>query len=298
MRMSSVRRRRRDERFVPAAGAAVECVPSRAIVPVAPTKTSQPLDEPGVDRYSTARNNLGNALRAKGRLAEAVAAFEEAIHRDPMNARAHNNLGLALQDQGHFNRAIGCYGEAVRIDPNYTRAYANLGDALIASGDIPGAVAAWREVLRLEPPPPGRRVGGQGHRPYRQGSRDRSGSRRRAYWTPDQARHGSRPSAFLWGTAPRGRSATLGHLPGDAALVLGDDTEALRSWQRAKRRRDAAVGACSEREGGGEARQVTCTHLYPRNQGTGRGSESGSIDVSPCPVKYTQKDSNLQPSVP
>jgi hypothetical protein len=90
-----------------------------------------------------------------------------------------------------------------------------------------------------------------------------------------------------------------GHLPGDAALVLGDDPQALRPRQRPERRRGAPCGTRDEGKGsGGEARRVsvpTCTQFF---LGTPAGKGEGQPDGSRCGPKYTQKDSNLQPSVP
>src|SRR5262249_1439968 len=45
---------------------------------------------------------LGDALRAQGRLAEAIAAYREAVARDPISAEAHKNLSLALLENGEF----------------------------------------------------------------------------------------------------------------------------------------------------------------------------------------------------
>ncbi len=85
----------------------------------------------------------------------------------------------------------------------------------------------------------------------------------------------------------------------DAALVVGDDPQALRPGQRPERRRGASVSTCGEGKGGGEeAHRLKCTQLYPKNQGTVGVNEKGPQDVSPCGPKYTQQESNLQPSVP
>ena len=49
-------------------------------------------------------NNLGVALRETGRLDEAIASFEEALHRDPPLHQARNNLGVALADRAGWTR--------------------------------------------------------------------------------------------------------------------------------------------------------------------------------------------------
>ena len=43
---------------------------------------------------------------AQGKLAEAVASFEQAVRLKPDFAEAYNNLGNALKDQGKLEEAI------------------------------------------------------------------------------------------------------------------------------------------------------------------------------------------------
>src|SRR4051812_23806724 len=50
--------------------------------------------------------NLGNALKAKGKVDDAIAAFREAIRLSPNFPLAHINLGLALLDKGEFGAAV------------------------------------------------------------------------------------------------------------------------------------------------------------------------------------------------
>ena len=78
--------------------------------------------------------NLGNALRKQGKLAEAIASFQQALRLKPDLAEAGNNLGLALQDQGKLGEAITAYQQAVRLKPDYAEAYNNLGNALKEQG--------------------------------------------------------------------------------------------------------------------------------------------------------------------
>jgi len=63
--------------------------------------------------FALAYNNLGNALRAQGKLVEAVAAYHEAIALDPRLSPAHNGLGNALQDQNKLPEAIACFRTAI-----------------------------------------------------------------------------------------------------------------------------------------------------------------------------------------
>jgi protein O-mannosyl-transferase len=53
-----------------------------------------------------AQYNLGDALLAEHRYAEAAAAYRRTIQAEPRFARAHNNLGMALDSQGRTQEAI------------------------------------------------------------------------------------------------------------------------------------------------------------------------------------------------
>jgi tetratricopeptide (TPR) repeat protein len=57
-------------------------------------------------KSATAHYSLGNALRNKGRLDDAIASYKKAIELDPKFAEAHCNLGVALQQQGRFAEAL------------------------------------------------------------------------------------------------------------------------------------------------------------------------------------------------
>jgi tetratricopeptide (TPR) repeat protein len=95
--------------------------------------------------------NLGNALRARGDLAGAVAHYRAALALDPGYAAAHNNLGNALLDQGDRAGAVTEYRQAIALGPKFAQAHANLGNALRAAGDLPGATACYRRAVELDP---------------------------------------------------------------------------------------------------------------------------------------------------
>ena len=62
--------------------------------------------------------SFGSAVARKGLWREAAFRFEEAIKKEPNNARAHNNLAVALEASGEFARALGEYKRALELDPN------------------------------------------------------------------------------------------------------------------------------------------------------------------------------------
>jgi tetratricopeptide (TPR) repeat protein len=77
-------------------------------------------------KHAGGHNNLGNALRAKGKVDEAVAEFRKAIELDPKVAQPHNNLGLALRSQSKLEEAIAEFRKAIEPDPKLAQAHNNL----------------------------------------------------------------------------------------------------------------------------------------------------------------------------
>jgi Tfp pilus assembly protein PilF len=61
---------------------------------------------------------FGSEVARKGLWREAQFRFEQAIVKEPGNARAHNNLAVALEATGEFARALEEYKKALQIDPN------------------------------------------------------------------------------------------------------------------------------------------------------------------------------------
>ena len=67
--------------------------------------------------------SFGANVARQGLWREASFRFEQAILKDPKNARAHNNLAVALEATGEFARALAEYKKALELDPgdNYIR---------------------------------------------------------------------------------------------------------------------------------------------------------------------------------
>ena len=93
----------------------------------------------------------GNALRARGRLDEAEAAWREAIRLDPALAAAHNNLAIALAIRGDADGAALHLAEVIRLDPRDITPRMNLGTLLGRQGKRDEALAQFDEVLRIDP---------------------------------------------------------------------------------------------------------------------------------------------------
>ncbi|CAL4122228.1 unnamed protein product, partial [Meganyctiphanes norvegica] len=104
----------------------------------------------GQDLYCV-RSDLGNLLKALGRLDEAKACYLKAIETRPDFAVAWSNLGCVFNAQGEIWLAIHHFEKAVALDPNFLDAYINLGNVLKEARIFDRAVAAYLRALNLSP---------------------------------------------------------------------------------------------------------------------------------------------------
>jgi tetratricopeptide (TPR) repeat protein len=64
---------------------------------------------------------MGNALKDKGKLQEAIEAYNKAISIKPDYAEAYNNLGEAHREAANFEQAKICFEEALGINPKLNK---------------------------------------------------------------------------------------------------------------------------------------------------------------------------------
>lgn len=95
--------------------------------------------------------DLGNALGALGRRADAIAAYRQALVLQPDLAEALCNLGQLLLEDGQADEAVASCRRAIALKPGFAEAHCNLGNALRSLGLVDAAVASYREALRLRP---------------------------------------------------------------------------------------------------------------------------------------------------
>ncbi len=101
--------------------------------------------------FAEAHNNLGSVFKAEGRLDEAVACYRKAIALRPDFAEVYNNLGAALSGPVHWDEADASYRRALALRPDYAEAHNNLGTSLEAQGKLAEAIASYRRALALKP---------------------------------------------------------------------------------------------------------------------------------------------------
>lgn len=95
--------------------------------------------------------NHAGALKALGRLHDALASYDTAVRIAPDAAETHFNRGTALQDLGRFDDALAAYDTALGIKPDLAEAHCNRGITLQNLGRMNEALAAYDAALRLDP---------------------------------------------------------------------------------------------------------------------------------------------------
>ena len=102
--------------------------------------------------FGDASNNLGNLLRARGEVEEAVEFFDLAVQGAPANPNYLLNLGSALVTLERYADAAASFRKATVLLPLTAKVYRALGASYERSGDMgSGALSAFKEAIRLEP---------------------------------------------------------------------------------------------------------------------------------------------------
>jgi tetratricopeptide (TPR) repeat protein len=134
----------------------------------------------------------GRAHAEKGELDQSIAAFTEAIERDPKHALAYGDRGFVyaatgdqekaqadwaeatrldpgcpkqyyyrgrfFADKGRLDLAIGQYDKALQLDGSMAQAHAWRGNARAESGDPEGAIEDYSHLIKLTPDDPQTRL--------------------------------------------------------------------------------------------------------------------------------------------
>ena len=101
--------------------------------------------------FNRARNNLGVALRRRGRVDEAIEEYKLAIRQDPGFAEAHSNLGTAYMQQGRTDEALQAYRLAAKNAGPNGYVHQRLGVVYVRLGRYQEAIKQFRKALSKEP---------------------------------------------------------------------------------------------------------------------------------------------------
>jgi tetratricopeptide (TPR) repeat protein len=134
---------------------------------------------------------LGDSLKERGRIAEAIASYERAISTNPdyvdgyraiaqvylrqndpesayliyeranahnlelLQSKDYNALGISWLQQintnNHIEKAIACFERAIQIDPTYADAHCNLGNVFVRQNQIKDAIISYKEAIDIDP---------------------------------------------------------------------------------------------------------------------------------------------------
>jgi tetratricopeptide (TPR) repeat protein len=95
--------------------------------------------------------DYGVANGAKGDLATAIKAFDEAIEINPKYPPAYYNRGFAYSLENKVDDADADFNRAIQLDPKYKDAYFERGNIEGQRDDLDAALRDFREVIKLDP---------------------------------------------------------------------------------------------------------------------------------------------------
>jgi predicted CXXCH cytochrome family protein len=94
---------------------------------------------------------LGQAWLSARQIANAIAAFEDAVKHRPDSPVALLNLADALTEAGQRERAVTVLNHAIQVAPRDALLRYQLGITQTAAGRDPEAIAAFRKAVELDP---------------------------------------------------------------------------------------------------------------------------------------------------
>ena len=89
--------------------------------------------------------------RQCGMYANVKTLWQATLARNPDSWLAHNNLGTALRQKGRVDEAITHYQEALQIMPDNESVHFNLARAFYQKGKVDQAIAQFQLALQIEP---------------------------------------------------------------------------------------------------------------------------------------------------
>jgi len=86
-----------------------------------------------------------------GDIPRALALYDQARANGLDSAELHNNRGVALHAAENDALAVAAYEQAIERNPGFAQAWLNLGSARRGLGDLGGALTAIRRAVEIEP---------------------------------------------------------------------------------------------------------------------------------------------------
>jgi tetratricopeptide (TPR) repeat protein len=96
-------------------------------------------------------NYIAAVLADSGQTNEALAELQEGLRIDPQDVPTHNRLAKLLADSGHPNEALAEFQAALLINPKDTAVLKNFGTLLATLGRFDEAMRSYAEAARLNP---------------------------------------------------------------------------------------------------------------------------------------------------
>jgi Flp pilus assembly protein TadD len=102
-------------------------------------------------KFSEARSNLGAAYYALGRVDDAIKEFETAAKLGGSNAYYYHHLGIIQYQQGNYEEAMRQFKKAISRDSTLADSRYYLGETYMKLGDRSKAIEAYRKTLEVDP---------------------------------------------------------------------------------------------------------------------------------------------------
>lgn len=95
--------------------------------------------------------NYGMEVHARGRVEEAIVAYDRALQIDPERATAMANIGVVFAQVGELEQAFAIYNQVLAIEPENVNALNGLGIISLKEDDPIRAVDYFQRALEIEP---------------------------------------------------------------------------------------------------------------------------------------------------
>ncbi|MGH9324486.1 MAG: tetratricopeptide repeat protein [Vicinamibacteria bacterium] len=102
-------------------------------------------------KFADARSNLGAAYYSLGRVDDAIAEFERAAKSGGSNAYYYHHLGVIQFQQGNYEEALRQFKKAISRDPELADSRYYMGETYLKLGDREKAIEAYRKTLEVDP---------------------------------------------------------------------------------------------------------------------------------------------------